>query len=224
MSTANSTPKSGKDLLAKIQPRRPKGRTQICLRPDLIREWETENEKLAEESLDSSSRLAGQGPTKQMTAQAKKVQKLEDQVEDASVWFHMEALDPDEWNELADMHPPRKDRQFDLMIGYNPEAVLDQAVRDCTYDPVFETCETEGCDHSDCGTWEALRRSLNGGEWEELRKLARELNSGSAAAPKSPLALSILAQRDSDSAPRGAGQARRRGGSTGGSRASSTGS
>lgn len=201
MSTASTSPKSGKDLLAQIQATRKRGRTQICLRPDLVDAWAAANEALAEMVTERTSRLAGQGAKspKKETDQARKVQEIEDQIDSASMWFEMESLDPDRWNEIADDHPPRPGIQVDQFLGHNVDAVIDVAIRRSTFDPVFEDCVKDDCNHEECGTWEALRKKVSPEEWAELRRLCREVNGRLVQPPKSPLASSILARRSSGS-------------------------
>lgn len=183
-----SEPVSGADLLARIRPRLNEGEIEICLRPDLIDEWQEANETLQElvAAGMKPGRIASK-PTEQIEA-AKRVQDLEQQIQAASAVFRFRALPKDEWRALCDDHPPRKGNEVDHWTGYNRDAVLDAAVRASLYDPVF-----------DDESWANLVAVTSGGEWEELRKEANSVNRGVNDNPKSELASSILTRHASGS-------------------------
>ena len=119
----------------------------------------------------------------------------------------MRALPKDEWQVLCDLHPPRKDNQFDMVSGFNRDAVVDAAVRECMYDPVFEDCTEKGCKHLECGSWQQFVGFCNSGEWQELRRVANLVNGRVNPAPKSELASRVLTKRGATSRRRVGGQA-----------------
>lgn len=175
-------PINGDDLLAQIKPVLATQRTQICLRPDLIREWENLNEQLTTTQAEGTRRLA-ETATKQAKALARKIQKLEADIDAASAWFVFQALPVAKYQALVAEHPPREGDQFDLYAGHNREVVQDELIRQCLIDPVF----------SDAG-WETFKATCAPSEWAALRDAANEANGGAVAPPKSPLASLILSK------------------------------
>jgi hypothetical protein len=206
MSETTSGPKSGAELLARIKPRFREESTQICLRPDLLDEWEAADEELkAAKAKDLvSGKLAG-GEKKKLQELASRVQELEAQIEDVAITCRFRAMSKDKWQALIDNHPPRPGDQMDLFAGYNRDAVLDEAVRVCMYDPVFADCTKDECDHTDCGSWQQFAASCNPSEWKELKDTVNSVNRGVVDLPKSVLASQILSSPASGSRRRARG-------------------
>jgi hypothetical protein len=185
-----NAPINGDDLLARVQPTLKEVRVQICLRPDLIDQWNTLNAEL-EESLAQAGggRLSDGGPTAADKKKARAVQALEKDIEAASAWFMFRAMPSEKYEALCAEHPPKKGDQFDLLAGYDRVAVGAVIVRKCLVDPVF----------SDEG-WETFKTTCGPSEWEELRNAAFEANGGVGALPKSQAASQVLSRRGSASA------------------------
>lgn len=210
-------PESGAALLARVKPRRRRESTVVCLRADLIAEWQTEDAKLREMQglrAGNGNRLNPGTPTVEdaeksgdtaLRAQARKVRKIETQIEDSQTEFVFEQMNKDEWSALSAEFPPRKDNQVDHIVGYNRDEILDEMVRRCLIRPTFEDCvDDEGnprrdCDHEECGTWQQLVKTISPSEWRELRDTANLANSGVVDPPKSVLASLILDRRASGS-------------------------
>lgn len=187
--TITVVPVSGAELLKRIRPVLPEESVEICLRPDLIEEWETENEKLqALAAQGMKGARVGTKPKAQID-QAKKVQALEAGIEETSAVFRFRALPKAQWRALCDDHPPRQGNEIDQWTGYNRDAVLDQAVRESLIDPVFDEA-----------AWAEFSGVLNGGEWDELRKATNKVNKGVVESPKSALASLILSKPNNASA------------------------
>lgn len=195
-----SEPQSGADLLARIRPQFREESTQLCLRPDLIDAFEElDAELVRSRAADVAGDRLADGESKRTRELAKKVRELEEEVEAHSIDFHLRAMSKDKWRALCDSHAPRKGNELDAYAGYDRDAVLDEAVRICLFDPVFEDCTKAECDHEDCGSWQALVKKLNPSEWRELRDTVNSVNRGVVDAPKSELASRILAKRGSTS-------------------------
>lgn len=196
----NASPVSGKELLQRIRPTRREEKTQLCLRPDLLDRHEALTEQLLEAQSSQGPRLGGSGGTsKTSKALAKEIEALEQEIMDHSMWFTMRAVDKATWQSICDRHPPREEFINDLYAGYNTDAVLDDAIRACLVDPVFEDCEDPGCEHDACGSWQNLEKVLNHSEWEELRATVNSVNRSVVEPPKSQLASLVLAPRSSAS-------------------------
>jgi hypothetical protein len=204
--TPTSAPLNGAELLARIKPRFREESTQICLRPDLLDEWGEADEALkASKAKDMvSGRLAG-GVSAETKKLAKRVQELEEQIEQVAITCRFRAMSKDRWQALIDNHPPRAGDQMDLFAGYNRDAVLDAAVRVCLIDPVFADCTQEECDHTECGTWQQFAASCNPSEWKELKDTVNSVNRGVVDLPKSVLASQILSSPGSGSRRRARG-------------------
>lgn len=194
------TIQSGAEILARLQPKLREVTTEICLRPDLIEAWETANEQLFELRVKDEEKSTPKGRLANPEAKsvdyseatqeaAKRVEELEAEIEGASVTFRFRGMPKDRWQALCDNHPPRKGNEFDGFAGYNRDAVVDEAVRRCLIDPVF-----------DDEAWEKFIEVCNPSEWAELRRAANEANGRVSGSPKSVLASQVLAKRASTSA------------------------
>lgn len=198
--TENTSPKSGAELLARIKPQLREESTQVCLRPDLLDEWDAANAELQKaQGADIQKGRLGTGVSQSTKALAKKVAALEEEIEATAVMFRFRAMNKDRWQALCDSYPPRAGNEFDMLTGYNRDAVMDAAVRECLYDPVFEDCTNEVCAHDECGTWQHLVKMCNPAEWKELRDTVTSVNRSVVDLPKSVLASSILSKRGSGS-------------------------
>lgn len=195
-----SEPLNGAELLARIKPQMREESTQICLRPDLLDEFEKADAELVRSrAADTAGNRLTDGTSKKTRELAEKVVALQGQIDDTAITFRFKAMSKDRWRALCDTHPPRAKDQIDAYAGYNRDAVLDAAVRLCLIDPVFETCAKPDCDHEDCGSWESLVAKLNPSEWNELAQTVNSVNQGVVDAPKSVLASQILGRRDNTS-------------------------
>lgn len=198
-----SGPRSGADVLARTKPVVREVSTNICLRPDLLDAWEAANDALTDaQAADTSGGRLSSGVSTATRKLAQKVTEIEAEIDATQVNFTFRALPKDKWYGMLDEFPPRTDNQLDNYVGYDRDAVLNEAVRRCMIDPVFEVCTVTGCTHDECGTWEAFLKVLNHSEWDELRGTVNACNSAVVDAPKSELASRILGSPGSASKPR----------------------
>ena len=200
--------RSGADILAELKPTVRTGVAHICKRPDLIDEWEKENDALiASEAEDRGKGRLGTGGVSAATKkQAQKVRDLEAQIEAADVAFTFHKLGKTRHSEICEENPPREGNLLDYQFGYNREAVDNAVVHESLVDPVFEVCGKKGCKHTDCGSWQALIALLGPGEWEEMASVVREISGAVNNAPKSLLASRILDRPASASRRRARGE------------------
>ena len=201
---AKPNPLDGAAMLARVKPKRRVERTAVCLRADLVAELDAEDEKLGDlkvEAMGNTNRLnpGGEPDSPAIRAQARKVRKIEDQIVDSQVTFAFESRNKDEWAALTADYPPRRDNQFDQLVGYHREQVLDALVRECMIEPVFTDCADPECTHDECGSWQQLVKVINPAEWKELKDTANLANSGVVDPPKSQLASLVLDRRASGS-------------------------
>lgn len=188
---------SGADILARIKPQVREESTQIVLSGDLMAQWEKLDAELAaSRDKDMAGNRLADGISARTRELAEQVADLEQQIAEQAVDVRFRAMHKDRWRALCDNHPPRKGDEFDMLAGYNRDAVLDQAVRMCMIEPVFEDCAKgtpdASCAHTDCGSWQQFASVVPPGEWEELKVTANSVNRGVVDAPKSALASRIL--------------------------------
>jgi hypothetical protein len=233
----DTEPRSGAELLARIKPQRRERKCGITLRPDLLEAWEDAEDDLQKaEDEWKRKREAGVGRAAdrrppELVELAERVESLQQQIEDTRLIVTFKAMNKPEWQALIEKFPPRADNLPDQISGYDREAVKTALVRECLKDPVFEDCDCvtgkcdhglgPHCDHTDCGSWQALEVVINPVEWETLAQTAYEANSGVIEAPKSVLADTVLSSRAPDSKSPKNGVSRP-GGSTGGNPKKST--
>lgn len=211
-------PRNGAQLLKAIKPQLAEETTRVCLRPDLLTEYNTavtELEELVEErdqlrkAADGSrgGRMASRtSPAEQdlldrQRAAAQRVQDVEKRMADYEVEFTFRAMGKDKWRDLVDANPPREGNQIDFFEGFNRDAVLDASVRPSLVDPDFDDCSDTDCAHDNCGSWQMLLGLLNAGQWQRLRDTAGLVNRGVADAPKSQTASDILQKVAGESRP-----------------------
>jgi hypothetical protein len=216
---------SGADLLRKIQPVKRREKTQICMRSDVIDELIAADAVLAEmkteDQAKAGKRLAVGGYSEDTKNQARKVRRIEKKVLDNSMDFEFESMGKDRWRALCDDNPPRQGNQMDSFVGYNRDAVLDAAVRECLLEPVFEDCADPACQHTGCGSWQELVQFMNPAMWQELKDTTARVNSAVTDDPKSALASQVLGTPNGTSRSRGRG-ASAPAGSTGGNPSNGT--
>lgn len=177
-------PQNAAEVLARIRPTRREEATTLCLRPDLLAAWEEAQQQLAEQRIaDGENQRLSSGMSKQTKDLARKVQEIEAEIEATQVRFVLRALTKDQYRAICDQHPPRKGNEFDQFAGHDREAVIDEVVRECIVDPVF-----------DGASWAQFVEVCNPSEWNELKAVANRVNSSVVAAPKSELASQILSR------------------------------
>lgn len=194
------TPRNGAELLAQIQPQLAEVTIKLCLRPDLLNEYNTAVQELEElraeggrlrkqaEGSKGGRMASRKSPAErendaQQEQAARKVRDIEERMAEFEAEFTFQGIPKDEWRDLVDSHPPREGHQVDLFTGYNRDAVLDQLVRPSLVDPEFDDV-----------SWKQLCDLLNAGQWNRLREAAAQANDGVAEVPKSQTASDILSR------------------------------
>lgn len=207
-------PRSGADVLALAQsdsdgkPVVRTGVAHICMRPDLIDEWQTANDALIKSKNEDAGkqRLSNGGVSSKTRELAKRVRELEDEIEKYDVAFTFKKLDKARHSEILDEHPPREGNLLDYQVGYNREAVDNAIAYEALVDPVFDLCERKKCTHEKCNTWQSLLKIIGPGEWEVIVQTVREVGGAVTGAPKSVVASRILDRPGSASKRRAAGE------------------
>lgn len=168
-----SEPIDGDALLARIKPQLRRIRTQVCLQPNLLEEWEDAQAALDAAQDATGGRLNGE-KAKAPKKLADRLAAIEAEIDKSSPWFEFEAMPIEKYQALAAKHPPRENDQMDIYYGHNRDAVIKELVRACLVDPVF----------SDEG-WREFMATCAPSEWAALRDAVTEVNGGSVKPPKS---------------------------------------
>ena len=182
-------PETGAEILARIQPKLDEDWTEICLRPDLVAEFEELNDKLEQAQIKPGPKRNSDGTTRESRALAKQVEALRQQIADSAVTFRFRGLPKDKFRALCDGFPPRRGDQIDLAVGYDRAALGDALVKAALVEPDF-----------DDESWDLLVGTITIGEWNELRRCAEKVNGSVVTeAPKAGLASRILSSAASGS-------------------------
>lgn len=191
-----TAPETGAEMLARVKPQPRIEETTICLRPDLLAKWEDAQADLQEMQVADAvgGKRIGTGHSAELKKQAKYVQELEAEIDATQTTFVFEGMNKDRWQALCDEHPPRKGNEMDFYVGYQRDSVTDESVRKCLLTPVFLDCVVKGCEHDECGSWQQLTKTINPGEWAELRTATQKANRAVVSPPKSGLASQVLAK------------------------------
>lgn len=200
--TGNGKAPPNVDIKALVRSSKRAERTvPICLRGDLVAQFEELDRQLAVELAKAEApsgdrRLTARVPGQQ-TAEA--MAKLREQMSESTVAFRLRALAPARWATLRAEHPPRKGEDGKAVtsdiIGVNSDTFFEPLIRESIYYPVI-----------DDETWEILmgrgvpteedpdagQRGFSDGQLDSLGGAAWLLNRGEVDIPFSRVASRIL--------------------------------
>lgn len=160
----------------------PEKEVRICLRADLLVEYEAAEAALAEAQKHASDSLgAGEG----VEAAAQRVVDLGDEMAAASAVFRLRAVGRRRWTALYAEHPPRPDDKRDAMTGFNRDSFFDALVKACIVDPQMSD-----------GQWEQLAELLSAAQWDALVEAAWDVNQAGVDVPFSSAASRALNRTD----------------------------
>jgi hypothetical protein len=165
---------------------RPAERTvPLCLRGDLVAEFErlgAEHTKAVDRPATS---LADDGPSARALAQ--QMEALRQQMQDSTLVLTVRALVPhSRYTNLVLAHPPRTDLEGnpvpqDRGDGFNTETFYPALIRACVVDPVMTD-----------DRWNRLDAVLSDRQFDELAIAALAVNRGAVSVPFSPAASRTL--------------------------------
>ena len=182
--------------------KRPERTVELCLRGDLVGEFEALERRLKEANARRSESFDGSSGTSEI---AGRMELLQAEMRAASATFRLRALGPMRSASLLADHPPRKDGDRDKRLGYNPDTFYPALIRECTYS--IERGE-ETVDPADLGDegWAQLFEALSSQQFDRLFGAAWVLDHDDVEVPTSPLAL-LISQRTGEGSKRhGAGE------------------
>lgn len=170
---------SGKNFEAMLaEAKLPEKTVPVCLRGDLVAEFEKLDRQLEEARRKPSDSLAGSGEGEIIDA----MEALREQMREHTYDVVMRAKSKREWRALCSQHPPRKtddgevDRR-DVLLGVNAETFFDAIVRLCMVDPEMDDT-----------TWQRFEAALTDKQFEELADAAWSVNRRDVDIPFSPAA------------------------------------
>lgn len=123
--------------------RRPERTVPICLRGDLVAEFEELDAKLAALTTDrpADSRL-NSGPVAEAKRIALAMADLQEQMRASTVTFRLRALKPSRWAELRAEHPPRQGEDGKVLdedtMGINSATFFEPLIRESVVSPVLD--------------------------------------------------------------------------------------
>lgn len=159
--------RSVKELIATAQ--RAVRTVDICLRADLVDEYELLEARIAKAKEAAQESLGGVD-TGAMEA---RMAELRAEMAENSVTFRIRGLPKREFAELASQYPPREDNQRDAFVGFNLDEVVEQLIRRGTEEPVLDEDD-----------WLALLgEALNTATYEKLTAAAWAVNKVDVSAP-----------------------------------------
>lgn len=114
----------------------PERTVPLCLRGDLVAEFEELERKLEDTGRRPADSLAGDGSGDIID----RMEALQDQMRASTVTFRLRALPKPKWRALLAAHPPRRGDDGeplaeDVTIGVNRETFFDAIIRACLVDP-----------------------------------------------------------------------------------------
>ncbi|HEY9411117.1 MAG TPA: hypothetical protein VIP77_16175 [Jiangellaceae bacterium] len=167
----------------------PERSVEICMHPDLVAEHERLERELDKAKRQPRDSLAAGGAERQL---AEQIQKLEADMEEATVEFKLRAMPRPTWKEFVAAHPPRKDGdkvdERDAYIGVNTETFFPAIVRRSVIRPEL-----------DDELWTLLLdEKLTDRQFDMLSNAAWALNRGEVDVPFSRAASRTLETSESE--------------------------
>lgn len=172
-------PKSFKERLAAAK--LPERSLQVCLRGDLMAEFEDLERQLRE--VGSTGAPARLGTKPEALKIAEKQAALRDQMADAMEDIRVRALPRPEWVALCKEHPPRDDHEGDRAMGGNLETLMPVAIRRCVVEPEMDDAD-----------WEHFESVLSSGDYDRLLNAVWDVNRSGVDVPKLRLASLVMAE------------------------------
>lgn len=158
----------------------PEKTVPVCLRADLVAEFETAERELKErQRVENNSLNSGVGDL------VDRIESLRAQMKTNTYPFRLRAMPKPAWRKLIAEHPPRRDgdeiHESDRLIGINVSTFFEALVRVSVVDPPLSDDE-----------WKKLvEETLTDGQFDTLSDAAWGLNRGEVDVPFSRAASSL---------------------------------
>lgn len=121
--------------------RLPEATVDICLRGDLVAEWEQAEKQLRDAHNGSARTLAG-GSVEEAEL-AKRVRELEEEMRGSTISVKLRAMRRPDWAKLVADHPPRKGNDGDKQLQINQETFYDALIAASIVEPALDAERTQ---------------------------------------------------------------------------------
>lgn len=183
--------------------RRAERSVPICLRGDLVAQFEELDRQLAEAATRSAAKPNDTRLANPAVAEGQRLAEamlaLQDQMRSSTVMFRLRALAPKRWQELTAEHPPRKGDDGKVheedQTGVNMATFFEPLLRESVVDPVLDDDDwvlLYGRDEPDPNDPDAGHHGLSDAQFDLLSGAAWSLNRRVVDVPFSSAASRIL--------------------------------
>ena len=159
--------------------RLPERQVDICLRGELVAEFEAADAALTEALRRPGDSKEGSGTAELL----QRIEAIQAEMRDSTYTFRIRALDRLAFRDLQNAHPPRDGDEPDETVGFNRSTFFTALLIATTYDPVLTAEE-----------WEELLTKLTERQYGDLTDAAWFSNRDAVSVPFSKAAL--LARRN----------------------------
>lgn len=152
--------------------RLPETQVPLCLRTDLVTEYEQVTRELEKAREAAAQSLAGSGGTVQ--ALDERLAGLRAEMRESTLTLTLRALPSARYQALVDKHPPRlvdeKVDRRDRVFGFNVDAFFPALAKACTVDPQLDDEDWEALLGDDGKLTDAQVGTLTDAAWKLNRK------------------------------------------------------
>lgn len=172
--------------------RLPEKDVPLCLRGDLLAEWDAASAALAEAQRQAQveDSLDAGGPVPGLM---ERVEAIREQMAQSSVTFRLRAVSRRRWTALYAEHPPRDGDKTDALTGFNRDTFYDALTYECIVEPKITPQQ-----------WERLADNLSSAQFDTLAEAAWTVNRRdvdvpfSLAASRAPTRTELASERPED--------------------------
>lgn len=165
--------------------RRPERSVPICLRLDLLADFEALDRRLEQLRAEAPGSQSLAGGEKLELAQ--QMESLREQMQEASEDFRLRALDRGGFGKLKREHPAREDDEREVELGFSPEPFFNDLIRKSVTSPEMTDDQ-----------WTELFEVLDDGQYALLANTAMDLNQKAYSVPFSSAASQTIRLSDEE--------------------------
>lgn len=160
----------------------PEATEDICLRGDLVAEWEATEKQLREAKATTTHTLAGSSEVRDLS---RRVRELEEQMRGSTITVKLRAHPRPDWAKLVAAHPPREGNKGDKVMQVNQETFYDALVKASIVEPAMDDERAT-----------RLLDALSDAQFDKLATRSWNLNRKDVDVPFSPTASRIMETSD----------------------------
>lgn len=176
--------------MSKLGTTRPTSVVNLVTNLDLLSEHQAANEELSRlNRITQASDRLNNGFSKEIRDLAKKVQEIEERMDESTVCVKLKALKRAEYAEVIAKHPPREDHDLDTALGFNTETFADDAMP-LSIVGAWRKSTKEKIDFTGAD-WEAESAEFTDAQYADFAQALLNLNRGSTSVPFSQTASAV---------------------------------